>query len=467
LEMPPQSSSGNDDDTMLRPPLNRGMRALDRSLFRKTVPLSAASIFRNSDISPSRKLLERSKDLFVCPRINTVHREPVEGSARRCLLLRPEIKHDNAATWSQQLRELVDRGTASLIPYELKLDYSFWTYDEVMDSVIGKDDPEAYPQTVNQAGHVCHLNLRPQHFPYKHLIATVLLDKTPSARTVINKTDLVGDASTYRTFSYEVLAGDDDLNVTLHEHDCAFAFDYAKVYWNSRLGTEHRRLVADFFAAGDAVCDAMAGVGPFAVPAAKHRRCFVWANDLNPDAAEALRDNVARNKVADLVTVFNDDAYGFIRSATRRLLDADTPQSIQHQQASRAKSPPPASRTPRTYTMPRVFAHYVMNLPASALDFLPAFVGLYRPPDRPLFASPTSPSGLRLPMVHVYCFRPKDDDAQRLAEGACAEVSERIGAPVRPGGEDVHVHDVRDVAPGKTMVCVSFRLPEEVAFKEV
>ena len=51
------------------------------------------------------------------------------------------------------------------------------------------------------------------------------------------------------------------------------------------------------FEEGEAVCDVMAGVGPFAVPAGK-KRVFVWANDLNPDSWAALRDAVGRNKVS-------------------------------------------------------------------------------------------------------------------------------------------------------------------------
>lgn len=140
-----------------------------------------------------------------------------------------------------------------------------------------------------------HLNLREQYLPHKNLIATVLLDKNPTIRTVINKTDEVGERNEYRTFSYELLAGDPDLRVEIHEEGCRFRFDYARVYWNSRLNTEHRRLVARF-RPGEAVCDVMAGVGPFAVPAGK-KNVFVWANDLNPDSFAGLDDAVRRNKV--------------------------------------------------------------------------------------------------------------------------------------------------------------------------
>ena len=45
------------------------------------------------------------------------------------------------------------------------------------------------------------------------------------------------------------------------------------MYWNSRLETEHKRLV-DTFKAGQVVVDVMAGIGPFAIPAAQ-RGCKV------------------------------------------------------------------------------------------------------------------------------------------------------------------------------------------------
>jgi len=125
------------------------------------------------------------------------------------------------------------------------------------------------------------------------------VDKNPHITTVINKTDMVGTESQFRTFGYEVLVGEDDLNVEVRENLCTYKFDYGKVYWNSKLEKEHTRL-AMLFEPGEVVCDVMAGIGPFAVPAGK-RGVFVWANDMNPDSFFYLKDSVARNKVRECV----------------------------------------------------------------------------------------------------------------------------------------------------------------------
>jgi len=154
-----------------------------------------------------------------------------------------------------------------------------------------------------------HLNIREQYLPYKKTIAEVVVDKNPTITTVINKIDDVGEHSEYRTFKYEVLYGKDDLNVEHSEGGCIFQFDWSKVYWNSRLQTEHKRLI-DLFEPGEVVCDVMAGIGPFAVPAGK-KKVFVWANDLNPDSYSSMKDAVTRNKVCPHSTftyhLFDDD----------------------------------------------------------------------------------------------------------------------------------------------------------------
>ena len=110
---------------------------------------------------------------------------------------------------------------------------------------------------------------------------------------------------------------------------------------------------------------------------------------------------------------------------------------------------------------PKTFGHYVMNLPATAITFLDAFIGLYHGQEE-LFAPYTS---TKLPMIHVHCFSSKSDDNVRERLEICDNISSQIGFTIRPNGEDVTIWDVRDVAPQKRMFCASFRLPAEVAFR--
>lgn len=477
------------DENMFRPPLAHGMKALDRAFFQRTVPLKAARIFENKDISKIRTQLEKSKDALAEPRLGSVHPDP-DGdrakSGKKCVLLRPQVKNDSArplssagetnghvesderqaeaTPWphSSVLTELANQGLIAVVPYNLLLDYKYWTYHDVISAILPPSAQEEIPSGFSQVGHVAHLNLREAYLPYKHLIAEILMDKNPTVKTVINKIDDVGEENEYRTFKYEVLAGPDDMNVTVSEENCTFVFDYSKVYWNTRLNTEHKRLVA-MFREGEAVCDVMAGIGPFAVPAGK-KRVFVWANDLNPDSHASLTDAVKRNRVADFAKPFNTDGRKFIREAAGQLIDDERKVDIKKKISRKDRNVQPEIE--RSLVQPKTFQHFVLNLPASALTFLSSFVGLYTPEMRQKLAGDA-----KMPLVHVYCFSTKDGQDPSVEQDAagkiCAEISSQLGHEMKPGPIDqggVEVYDVRDVAPKKRMFCASFRLPETVAF---
>jgi tRNA (guanine37-N1)-methyltransferase len=478
------------------------MRVLDRSLFRKDVNLKAARIFENKDISRCAKSLEKSKDSLHLTRFMPVRPDPdpeLVKLGRRCIILRPEFKEEvsepsspdtgshSRTPWpySATLNELVEQKVISIIPFQLQIEYKDWTYHEIISAILPEDDQDEIPCGFSQVGHVAHLNLREKYLKYKTLIAQVLMDKNASVRTVINKIDDVGEESEFRTFKYEVLAGPDDMKVCVSEENCIFEFDYSKVYWNTRLNTEHRRLVATFNE-GDAVCDVMAGIGPFAVPAGK-RRVFVHANDLNPDSHASMAEAVARNKVGEFVFPHCEDGKKFIPNSIVRLIQQPTYQVVLSEKAkkvsrrdtkkdndnnnkdARKRSPtPPRSPPTKILVQPRLFAHFVMNLPASAITFLPSFIGSYNVPEIHSLRS-TQPEEFHLPQIHVYCFSTKSED--NIAEGfkICEEISRQLQFEVKPGKISeggVEIYDVRDVAPNKRMFCASFRLPEAVAFRE-
>lgn len=129
------------------------------------------------------------------------------------------------------------------------------------------------------------------------------MDKNPTIRTVVNKKETLGEENEFRVLEFELIAGEPDYEVEMKEHNSTFRFAFDKIFWNSRLNTEHRRLI-DTFKKGEAVCDVMAGVGPFAIPAAKNG-VFVWANDLNPHCYHGLKDAVSLNKVCRRTPCFS------------------------------------------------------------------------------------------------------------------------------------------------------------------
>jgi len=109
-----------------------------------------------------------------------------------------------------------------------------------------------------------------------------------------------------------------------------------------------------------------------------------------------------------------------------------------------------------------------MNLPSTAIDFVPDFIGLYAGHEG-LFTPNTK---VKLPKVHCYCFAPKaeEDDPKGLKprEEICKELSEKLGYTVEMDNEEMEIDiwDVRDVAPKKRQYCASFRVPREVAFRK-
>lgn len=219
------------------------------------------------------------------------------------------------------------------------------------------------------------------------------------------------------------------------EGDCTFAFDFTKVYWNSRLSGEHERIV-HMFKPDAVVADVFAGVGPFALPAAK-KGCAVLANDLNPESYKYLVQNIKSNNVRlpiiylslplttgqleDLVRPACEDGRDFILAAAKRAFNSPFPpyagprlSKTRQQQLAKEKrskldvdslSTEPTSQesAPR-----RTVDHYVMNLPDSAITFLGAFRGIFASDERGKGSADRQYSGLygegRMPMVHCHCF---------------------------------------------------------------
>ncbi|WP_435347117.1 class I SAM-dependent methyltransferase [Haloarchaeobius sp. HRN-SO-5] len=133
-------------------------------------------------------------------------------------------------------------------------------------------------------------------------IAEAIVASDLPVETVVDRASKIrGDL---RVRDWNVLVGEE--TETVHrEYGSEFALDLATVYFSPRLATERHRVVEQV-QSGEHVFDMFAGVGPFAIPAAK-RGATVVAVDLNEDAVAYLRENARRNGVEDRVTAIQGD----------------------------------------------------------------------------------------------------------------------------------------------------------------
>jgi tRNA (guanine37-N1)-methyltransferase len=72
------------------PPSKRDMHELDRSFFKKTILLSAATIFEKRDIAKVRAELVRSGDILSVDSIK-VTRDDETVPGQKCMLLKPAV----------------------------------------------------------------------------------------------------------------------------------------------------------------------------------------------------------------------------------------------------------------------------------------------------------------------------------------------------------------------------------------
>ena len=134
----------------------------------------------------------------------------------------------------------MDDGEAQQTSHQITLAYDHFTAEEVLRKLLPASIPT--PSAFEHVGHVAHLNLRPEHDPYKTLIGEVLLDKVANVRTVVNK---IGEIATeYRTYELEVL-----VVILPRKWSCGSRTVYlgstCGTYWNSRLQSGTREAVRD------------------------------------------------------------------------------------------------------------------------------------------------------------------------------------------------------------------------------
>jgi tRNA (guanine37-N1)-methyltransferase len=406
----------------LAPPRLPGLTTLDREKFTKIVKIPTVT-FQERHSKNMTDIVKNLKKFLI--KVDKFH--PVSNGK---IYMNPETVHGWEDLPTETLEQLdIDSSTFTI--EDIEFTYQNWRADELVKAITpeGLEPATSY----SKVGHVLHMNLKDNLLPYKSTIAQIFKDKTPGCRTVVNKAQSIDN--TFRNFQIDLLVGDADYQVQVKENGVIFEFDFSTVYWNSRLSTEHERLVK-LLNSNDVLYDVFAGVGPFAVPAGK-KRVNVLANDLNPHSYKWLQHNVSKNKVSSYVETFNKDGRDFILENVRDNL------------LERIEK--------RDQDMKEYSIHISMNLPALAVTFLNAFVGLLKNNGKGIENSVSIPT----PICHCYCFVKGVDDRKVMAQNL---VEENVGFKLVKGETLKDIHFVRNVAPNKDMMRVDLFLTSSVLF---
>ena len=221
---------------------------LDRAKLAEDVELVALRIVPRQCSAFMTRL---SKHVLRNPRVKSII-PAADDSGAKLMLLSEGIGLELAELPSE-LREFVRAEGAQPLRHTLRLRYEDQTVEQALRKVLpaGMEVPHAF----EQVGHVAHINLRDEHLPYKALIGAVVLDKNTRVRTVVNKVHSISNE--FRVFPMEVIAGETSLRTSVRENGATFQLDYGEVYWNSRLETEHKRIL-DLLPPGGVLADAFA-----------------------------------------------------------------------------------------------------------------------------------------------------------------------------------------------------------------
>jgi len=371
---------------------------------------------------------------------------------RKIVLTNDNKEHPNENIYSHPtVKQLLDEATTiRKSTHAVIFGYDHFTVEQTLSKILPKEELSEIPSSFEVIGHLAHITLREEYLPFKHIIGRTILDKNKGIQVVVNKTGTIQNE--FRTFPMEILAddrkngmkkdGELNLLVEVKEDGSRFQLDFEKVYWNSRLQFEHRRIVhlitgkdrptnvkrREIKIQGEkgdgkqvqisdtiVVADACAGIGPFAIPlTSQYNNVRVYANDLNPASYKYLEINGKLNKCngKGKLRTYNMDGREFLRKLDNEGIKYD---------------------------------HVLMNLPAIAPEFLNVFRGWKGDYDH-------------RPMIHVHCFAAKVEGEKE----AIARCGRSLGCQLDLEMDEVSVHEVRNVSPKKNMYCVSFKLPEGV-----
>ncbi|MFA6710055.1 MAG: class I SAM-dependent methyltransferase family protein [Candidatus Methanomethylophilaceae archaeon] len=171
------------------------------------------------------------------------------------------------------------------------------------------------PNSYDNIGDITIIKLVDELLPFKNEIGEALMRVSVNTRAVLLDSGVKGEM---RIRDLELIAGEGPTETMHRESGVTMLTDPAKVYFNPRLATERER-VASLVKDDEVIIDMFAGVAPFPLVICRYANPkAVYAIDLNHEAVEYMKRNIAMNHVKNIVPIEGD-----ARDEIRKLPDAD------------------------------------------------------------------------------------------------------------------------------------------------
>lgn len=193
-----------------------------------------------------------------------------------------------------------------------------------MQEAIIKLDPDIdidiLPTSFEQVGDIAIIDLKEEMEDYKELVGEAILLFNPSISTVYNKANKV--QGQFRLRELELIGGIEKTKTVHKEYGLKIHTDIKKVYFSSRLSTEHHR-VASQVRENELVLDLFGSVAPFGLHITHNKNSKVITVDINPKTQELIQQSIEDNKLIGEIEIIVTDSMRILRQYRKENVEFD------------------------------------------------------------------------------------------------------------------------------------------------
>ena len=192
-------------------------------------------------------------------------------------------------------------------------------FKDYLKAFLSEDEVSRLKSSLEIVGDIAILKIPEVLASKERIIGEAILKLNKNVKTVLKQESPVdGD---FRVRGFKLVAGENKTETVYREHGCILKVDVSKAYFSPRLQFERLR-IAKLVNVGEVVVNMFAGVGSFSIVIAKKSKpSKVYSIDINPIAIKYLKENIALNKVENIVIPILGDAKEVINSKLLNVAD--------------------------------------------------------------------------------------------------------------------------------------------------